>query len=48
VDGLIIATGFSGHGFAIGPGVASLLTKYLTTGKFSEMLAPFTIERFGL
>ena len=48
MDGLIIATGFSGHGFAIGPGVGSLLAHYLTTGKFSEMLAPFSIERFGL
>jgi sarcosine oxidase subunit beta len=47
VDGLIIAAGFSGHGFAIGPGVGSLLTHYLTTGKFSEMLAPFTFERFS-
>jgi sarcosine oxidase subunit beta len=47
VDGLIIAAGFSGHGFAIGPGVGSLLTSYLTTGELSEMLSPFTIERFG-
>ncbi len=47
VDGLIMATGFSGHGFAIGPGVGSLLTRYLTTGKLSEMLRPFSIERFS-
>jgi len=47
VDGLILATGFSGHGFAIGPGVGSLLTDYLATGDLSEMLAPFTIERFN-
>ena len=47
LDGLIIAAGFSGHGFAIGPGVGSLLAQYLTTGELSEMLAPFTIERFG-
>lgn len=47
VDGLILATGFSGHGFAIGPGVGALLTDYLTTGNFSDMLAPFSIERFN-
>jgi len=47
VDGLIFATGFSGHGFAIGPGVGCLLTHYLTTGKLADMLAPFSIERFS-
>ena len=47
VEGLIIAAGFSGHGFAIGPGVGRLLTDYLTTGELSEMLAPFSIERFN-
>ena len=47
VDGLIVAAGFSGHGFAIGPGVGRLLTDYLTTGEWSEMLAPFSIERFN-
>jgi sarcosine oxidase subunit beta len=47
LDGLIMAAGFSGHGFAVGPGVGSLLAQYLTTGELSAMLAPFTIERFG-
>ncbi len=46
IDGLILATGFSGHGFALGPGVGSLLAEYLTTGKWPEMLAPFAISRF--
>jgi sarcosine oxidase subunit beta len=47
VNGLIIAAGFSGHGFAIGPGVGALMADYLATGEWSPMLAPFTLERFG-
>jgi len=47
IDGLILATGFSGHGFALGPGVGSLITGYLTTGKWPEMLTPFGISRFS-
>jgi sarcosine oxidase subunit beta len=46
VDGLIIAAGFSGHGFAIGPGVGSLIAEYLRSERWSEMLGPFNIERF--
>ncbi len=46
VAGLIIAAGFSGHGFAIGPGVGSLIAEYLTSGRWLEMLDPFKIERF--
>jgi sarcosine oxidase subunit beta len=46
VDGLILAAGFSGHGFAIGPGIGSLIAQYLTTGQWPDMLKPFGIERF--
>jgi sarcosine oxidase subunit beta len=46
-EGLIMAAGFSGHGFAIGPGVGSLLAEYVNTGQMSEMLKPFSIERFN-
>jgi sarcosine oxidase subunit beta len=45
-EGLILATGFSGHGFAIGPGVGSLLAEYVNTGQMSKLLTPFSIERF--
>ena len=44
--GLILATGFSGHGFAIGPGVGSLIAEYISTGRWSDLLKPFGIERF--
>jgi len=47
IDGLILATGFSGHGFALGPGVGSLITRYLTSGKWPEMLTPYDISRFN-
>ena len=46
VDGLIVAAGFSGHGFAVGPGIGSLLAQYLATGQWPDMLKPFGIERF--
>jgi sarcosine oxidase subunit beta len=47
IEGLIIASGFSGHGFAIGPGVGSLIAEYIKSGQWSDMLSPFSIERFG-
>ena len=45
-EGLILATGFSGHGFAIGPGVGSLIAEYISNDRWSDMLKPFGIERF--
>jgi len=45
--GLILATGFSGHGFAIGPGVGSLIAEYISSGHWSDLLKPFGIERFN-
>jgi sarcosine oxidase subunit beta len=47
VNGLVLATGFSGHGFGIGPGVGSLVAQYLTTGTIPAMLKPFGFERFS-
>lgn len=47
VDGLILATGFSGHGFATGPGIGSLIAEFISSGCWSDMLKPFGIERFG-
>ena len=46
IDGLFIAAGFSGHGFAIGPGVGSLIAEFFTTGHLSELLSPFSLARF--
>lgn len=44
--GLILATGFSGHGFAVGPGVGSLIARYIATEQWSAMLEPFGLQRF--
>jgi len=46
VEGLILAAGFSGHGFAIGPGIGSLIAQFMATGQWPDMLKPFGIERF--
>jgi sarcosine oxidase subunit beta len=46
VKGLVLAAGFSGHGFGIGPGIGALIAQYLTTGTMSAMLKSFSFERF--
>jgi sarcosine oxidase subunit beta len=45
-DGLIVAAGFSGHGFAVGPGIGSLIAQFILTGLWPDMLMPFGLERF--
>lgn len=46
LPGLIVATGFSGHGFGIGPGAGELIAE-LTTGRAeTATLAPFRLSRF--
>jgi len=47
VKGLVLAAGFSGHGFGIGPGVGALVAKYITTNTMPAMLKPFSFERFS-
>ena len=47
IDGLLIATGFSGHGFGIGPG-AGFVTARLAAGKSSRIdLSAFRPGRFA-
>ena len=46
IDGLILAAGFSGHGFGIGPGVGSLIARYLVSDQLPDLLRPYSIERF--
>ena len=44
---IIIAAGFSGHGFKMAPEVGEILAD-MTTGKISQYdLAPFSISRFN-
>ena len=44
--GLVIATGFSGHGFGIGPGAGRLVADLVTGGRPVVDPAPFRYERF--
>ena len=45
--GLVLASGFSGHGFGLGPG-AGLLAAQLATGEAPAVdPSPFALERFG-
>jgi len=46
-DNAFFATGWSGHGWAIGPVVAELLVEWVTTGRRPPLLAPFALERFS-
>jgi glycine/D-amino acid oxidase-like deaminating enzyme len=44
--GFHLATGFSGHGFGIGPGAGKALAAMLTGGKNTIDLSPFRLSRF--
>ncbi|MFQ5838866.1 MAG: NAD(P)/FAD-dependent oxidoreductase [Thermoplasmata archaeon] len=49
VDGLYLATGFSGHGFKFGPAVGKCLAELITDGSYRTLdLTPFGLERFAL
>lgn len=47
VTGLVLATGFSGHGFAMGPIAGRLVSELVVDGKASIDLAPFRFSRFA-
>ncbi len=44
--GFFVATGFSGHGFAMGPIVGKVLSEWITTGQPSINLDDFRLNRF--
>ena len=46
IDGYILATGFSGHGFCLGPIVGQLLSELVVDGKPSLSLDEFRLSRF--
>jgi glycine/D-amino acid oxidase-like deaminating enzyme len=43
----VLATGFTGHGFAMGPIVGRLVAELVTGGKPSLDLRPFRFSRFA-
>jgi sarcosine oxidase subunit beta len=45
---MIVATGWSGHGWAIAPAVCRLLAEWAFTDERSSLLAPFSFGRFGI
>ena len=46
INGLLLVTGFSGHGFALGPLAGRLVKELLLDGQTSLPLEPFSLSRF--
>jgi glycine/D-amino acid oxidase-like deaminating enzyme len=47
VDGLWISTGFSGHGFGIGPGAGKLMANLIQGNEVDYDLGRFRLARFS-
>jgi glycine/D-amino acid oxidase-like deaminating enzyme len=47
IPGLFVASGFSGHGFGMGPGAGQLMAEIITGEKTCVDPAPFKLDRFG-
>lgn len=47
LEGYLLATGFSGHGFALAPAVGAVLTELITTGTPSVTLDHLNLRRFA-
>jgi sarcosine oxidase subunit beta len=47
VEGLMLANGFSGHGFMHAPAVGQLIAEWIVDGKPSLDLSPLRLERFA-
>jgi monomeric sarcosine oxidase len=47
IEGLLIATGFSGHGFKFGPIIGRIAAEMLLSGASSRDIERFRITRFG-
>ncbi len=46
VEGLVLANGFSGHGFMMAPGVGQLMAEWIVNGRPSIDLSDLRLERF--
>ena len=46
IEGLVIATGFSGHGFAIAPAIGEAIAGLVTTGQSSIDISALSLDRF--
>jgi sarcosine oxidase subunit beta len=47
-EGLIVAAGFSGHGFGIGPATGEILADLATTGTTEHAIDAFRLNRFAM
>jgi len=47
IDGLIVATGFSGHGFALSPAVGEAIAGLITTGESPIDISALELSRFA-
>jgi glycine/D-amino acid oxidase-like deaminating enzyme len=47
IPGLTLATGMSGHGFGIGPGMGRVVADLVTGGHVGHDLARFRFKRFS-
>jgi glycine/D-amino acid oxidase-like deaminating enzyme len=47
IRGFVFATGFSGHGFAMGPIAGRLVSELIVDGKPSLDVTPFRFSRFA-
>jgi glycine/D-amino acid oxidase-like deaminating enzyme len=47
IPGLFVASGFSGHGFGLGPGAGQLMAEIITGEKTCVDPSPFRLDRFG-
>jgi glycine/D-amino acid oxidase-like deaminating enzyme len=46
VDGLVLVTGLSGHGLALGPAIGRIAADLATTGRSDLPIGPFSLRRF--
>jgi glycine/D-amino acid oxidase-like deaminating enzyme len=46
VDGLVVVTGLSGHGLALGPALGRIAAELATEGKTARPIAGFSLRRF--
>ena len=46
IDGLVVATGFSGHGFALSPAVGEAIAGLITTGASPIDISRLSLDRF--
>jgi sarcosine oxidase subunit beta len=48
LDGLYLATGFSGHGFMFAPVVGEIMAQLIAGSKIDPLLQDFSIGRFAV